>query len=97
MIATLGLVLFLSFCGLFLLMWGAAAYYLIKQGAGWSRVLLLLLIAVAVLSSYFLVYYFLVRKYEVYGLSYLLLLIVPLIVFLRIIQTRYRSRKKPGD
>lgn len=78
-------------------MWGAAAYYLIKQGAGWSKVTMLLLIAVAVLSSYFLVYYFLVRKYEAYGLSYLLLLIVPFVVFLRMVQTRYRSRKKPGD
>jgi hypothetical protein len=93
----LGLFVIFLFSALFLLMWGVAAYYLIKRGAAWSRVLLLLLILVAVLSSYFLVYYFLVLKYEIYGLSYLLLLIVPFIVFLRIVQMVYRSQKKSRE
>ena len=97
MIGTLGLVLVLLFSCLFLLMWGVAAYYLIKHEAkSWTRVLLLLLVLVAVLSSYFLLYYFLVLKYESYGLSYLLLLIVPFLVFLRIVRI-VRSRKKSRE
>lgn len=95
MIGTLGLVLVLLFSGLFLLIWGVAAYYLIKHEVkSWNRVLLLLLVLVAVLSSYFLLYYFLVLKYEFYDISYLLLLIVPFLVFLRIVRIVYRSRKK---